>query len=74
MPQLSIDERKAVCMDHGRTVRTVMVACMGCGRSVSKPYRHDATDAEIRRRCFPGWAVKNVSGAKRTLCPKCRSH
>lgn len=72
-PHLSVDERFMVCLDHGKTVRTVAVGCRGCGKFVSKPYRHDASDAEIARRCFSGWKIKNVRGAKRTLCPKCIS-
>lgn len=73
VPYLSIDERRAVCLDHGRSVRTVAVNCMCCGLFIRKPYRHDTTDIEIANRCFPGWQVKNVRGAKRTLCPKCKA-
>jgi hypothetical protein len=64
--------RRAVHADHGRTVQTVFVNCVSCGSSAQKPFRHDATDAQVKRECFPRWQVKGVNGALKTLCPRCR--
>lgn len=70
-PHLSIDERRAVCMERG-SVRTVAVNCVVCGKGVTKPYRHDASDLEIANRCFPRWRIKGVRGALKTVCPTCQ--
>lgn len=71
---LSIDERKAVCRDFGRTVETVSVVCMECGKQSNDSYSHGATDAQIAKACFPKWRVKGVGGRRKTLCPACQDH
>lgn len=69
---LSIAERKAVCLAHGRSVEVVVVICMNCGVQKKKEYCHGASNHEIARRCFPRWKIRGVNRAKVTRCQKCK--
>ena|ERR1700743_2071786 len=70
-PLPNIQDRYAICCDHGRTVENIRVTCVKCGRTEKKRGEHRFSDTQLAGRLFPKWAVKGVNRKRKTLCPKC---
>ena len=61
-----------ILADHDRAIQVVVVDCVACGAQDKKECSHALTDLQIKRKCFPAWAIKGLWGALSTKCPNCR--
>jgi hypothetical protein len=62
--------RRMVHLDHGRSVETVLVECIACGKQKKAACPHSTPNDAIAKFHFKKWTIKGVNGAKMTLCPQ----